>query len=67
MIWDTDAGPLGSSSIVEESSIGDYKTLDPTSQVTDILNDVYSRAASMYGVLGPALIDPSLLIDPRQM
>jgi hypothetical protein len=67
MIWDTDAGPLGSSSVVEESSIGDYKTLDPIIQVMDILNDVYSRAALMYGVLGPALIDPSLLIDPRQM
>jgi hypothetical protein len=47
-------GSLGSSSIIGKSHLSDYKTLDPTSRVVDIINDVYFRAAAMYGILGPA-------------
>jgi hypothetical protein len=66
---DAKRGSLGSSNTIQDSHLENYTTIDPTSYVVNMLNDVYFRAGAIAGF--PATdfqpIDPDLPFDQRQL
>jgi hypothetical protein len=68
-ISDAERGSLGSSNTIEDRSLDDYRTIDPTGYVVYMLDDVYSRAGAIAGFSATDFnpIDPDLPSDQRQL